>query len=194
MNTKMLNWIILAIVVICAIWFIATLPRGGQQTPTATSTTVTSTTTVRTAPSTNPVTQGGQKPGPAPVKKPAAIPANLQGIGTVANLIDFHMPLACSMTTTGSVKRSGSLFLAERKYRVDFPTASMINDGSYLYVWKTGATSGLKLLSSLAVSGSVMATNGGFDPATDITYACAPWLENPSFFVPPASVLFSNTP
>jgi hypothetical protein len=193
MNTKTLNWIILGIVVVCAIWYIATLPGADNQQPlTATSTTFTSTTTVPTTSSTKPA-QGAQKASPAPVKKPATVTANLQGIGTVEYLFSLRMPLMCSVTTTGTVRRSGALYVAERKFRLNFQTASMINDGSYLYVWKTGAAKGLKLLAAASVSGNAMAANGGFDPGTDLSFACAAWTENPSFFVPPSSVAFANT-
>jgi hypothetical protein len=69
----------------------------------------------------------------------------------------------------------------------------MISDGTYLYTWKSGAANGLKLLSSSSVSGSAMASNGGFDPGTSVSFECNPWAENVGIFTPPSTVTFSNS-
>ena len=70
---------------------------------------------------------------------------------------------------------------------------SMIHDGEYLYAWTSGASKGLKLPAASSVSGSAIASNGGFDLSTDLSFACNPWTENTSVFTPPASISFSNT-
>jgi hypothetical protein len=189
MKNNTWNWIILLAVAIAATWYLSS----------STSAVVGIQPSVITTPQGTPSgtaakTTGGAKvnpSAPAPVGKPSI--AKMQGIGTVAFLSTFREPLICTITTTGISKRTASLYLTDGKFRVNFATASVISDGLYLYTWKSGALTGLKLLAGSSVSGSVIASNGGFDPGSDLSFACAKWAENDSLLVPPASVSFSNT-
>ncbi len=84
------------------------------------------------------------------------------------------------------------MYVADGEMRVNFAHTSMIDDGAYFYAWTDGASQGLKLLAASSASGSAIAANGGFDPASNISFACNPWTANMSVFVPPASISFSN--
>lgn len=189
---KTINWIIVAIVAFGAVWYLASqYSPGSGEVPTTTI----ATTTTSAAPSI-PTTPTAQKPAPkAPtgVVQPPVTRPKVAGSSPVAYLFGLKQSLECSITTSGAMKKSGTLYISGTQMRVDFSGSSMISDGTYLYAWMKGASKGLKLLASSSVSGSAMATNGGFDPGTDISFGCNPWTENLSFFVPPTLVSFSNS-
>ncbi len=134
-------------------------------------------------------------PAKSPVWRPAPKPpvaAKISGVTPLAYLFSLKQPLLCAVQTTDSYKRSGTMYVANGEMRVNFAHTSMIDDGTYFYAWTDGASQGLKLLAASSASGSAIAGNGGFDPASNISFACNPWAADMSVFVPPASVSFSN--
>lgn len=152
---------------------------------------VASTTATTTVPvAAKPVAQTTVKPV---TKKSVAAPAKVRGIGPLSYLVGLKQPLSCTVQTMSGIKRSGTLYVASGKVRINFTDSGMIADGTSLYAWISGATQGVKLPSNSSVSGSVIATNGGIDPAIDISYACNPWVENTSYFIPPTSISFSSS-
>jgi hypothetical protein len=190
-NNKIL-WAVLAVVVLGGLWYwmYPTAPEQGASLV-ATSTSQSQPTTEQQA--AQPTTPRTAAPKPAGTVQRPAVPAKTAGVGPISSLYNLKESLLCSIRTTVGTVRSGTMYIAERKMRASFSNAVMIDDGTYLYTWKTGASTGLKLLSAMSVSGSAMANYGGFDPATNIAYSCNPWTEDASVFVAPASVSFTNT-
>lgn len=195
MNKKIDNKIIAGAIVVAIVlggaWvFFGSSSGGNGNVPsTATTTLQASTTPQKTAQTT--YRAPAKSPAWHPVQKPP-VAAKISGITPLAYLFSLRQPLLCAIQTTDSYRRSGTMYIADGKMRVNFPHTSMIDDGMYFYVWTDGASQGLKLLAASSASGSAIASNGGFDPATNISFACNPWTANMSVFAPPASVSFSN--
>ena len=185
MNNKTLVWLLVAVIVLAGAWYYFSNSSGGTvtETPVATTTPTTATTAKPAAPKVT---------APA-VKKPTVTTAKIVGVGTIPYLIGLKQSLLCSVKTTSGSSRSGTMYVAGGKVRGNFLTSSMIDDGTYLYAWFIGATKGLQLLAASSVSGSAIATNGGVDLATDLSFACNPWTEDASVFTPPSSVAFSSS-
>lgn len=126
------------------------------------------------------------------------VPAKVSGYQSLAYLASLKEPLVCSIQSN-EPNRLGTAYVADGRLRADVRTysggaiTSMISDGSSLYVWKSGATKGLQLPSALSVAGSAVATQGGLDPATDVSFSCNTWTIDPSVFSPPTAVSFSHT-
>lgn len=171
------------------IFFGSSSGGNGSGSPTATTTPQASTSPQQTAQTPY------RAPAKSPVWRPAPKPpvaAKISGITPLAYLFSLKQPLLCAIQTTDSYKRSGTMYVANGEMRVNFARTSMIDDGTYYYAWTDGASQGLKLLAASSASGSAIAGNGGFDPASNISFACNPWTANMNVFVPPASVSFSN--
>jgi len=141
-------------------------------------------------------------PNPAPVKTPTPVVKKpvvpkvkiiVGGVGRLSYLVGLKQSLTCSIKTTVGTKRSGTLYVAEGKVRINFTSSSMIADGTYLYAWLASATKGVQLPAAQSASGSVIAANGGIDPGNDISYSCSAWVENSSVFTPPSTVTFSTS-
>jgi hypothetical protein len=207
MDTKIIAGLVGVMVVLGGVWYFFT----HQSQSTVVITPPVATTTEAVATSTAPVPQPvaithktnvtTKAPAPKPVGlAPEAVPPTVAGVNTVSYLFGLKQSLFCNIKTSNSNKLSGTLYVANDEMRGDFTSiingistnTSMIDDGNYLYVWKSGTPTGLKLLSASSVSGSAIANNGGIDLATNITFACNPWIENATFFAPPSSVTFSN--
>jgi hypothetical protein len=183
MKTQTAVWIVIAVAVVGFAWYYVaqTVISGtGTESPAAATTTAPTTTT----------TAAAAKPA---AKKPVSVPAKVAGVSTMSYLISLKEPLLCSVKTTTGYARSGTLYVADGKIRANFANSSMIDDGTHIFVWMTGAIKGLELLASLSASGSAIATNGGIDPANDISFSCNPWTVDASVFTPPASVSFFSS-
>lgn len=182
-------WIAAAVVVLGGIWyFFPSSPNSGGEATVATSTKPSGTTS--TQQTTKPSIPRPATGGSVTTQKPASS-VKVAGVNTLAYLYSLKEPLVCSVSMTAAgVKRSGTMYVADAHMRVDFASTSMIDDGSYLYVWVHGAAKGTKLSSTLSVSGSVIASNGGFDTANPFSFTCNAWTKDASVFAPPASVSF----
>lgn len=183
LNTQKSIWIAVAIVVLGGAWYFFSSPSGNQDVaPVATTTQQGTKPTTATRPA-----------GSGTTQKPA-VPTKAAGVNTLSYLYSLKQPLVCAVTVGTTVKRSGTMYIADAKMRVNFSATSMIDDGSYLYVWTKGATKGLKLSSVSSVSGSAIAANGGFDPANPFSFSCNSWTKDANVFSPPTSITFSNIP
>lgn len=189
-DNKTVTWVVATAVVFSSAWYLSTNPstETGQESPYATTTpTLPKDTTTK-----SPTTSGTIKTGTAP--KPTSTSAKIVGVGTLSYLFSFRQPLICTIKPSATVKRSGTMYISEGKMRANFVGTSMLHDGTYLYVWTQGASTGLKLPAASSVSGSLIATKGGFDLANDLSFACNPWTTDATVFVPPSSIAFSETP
>lgn len=146
--------------------------------------------TATTTPSANVPKKTTAKPSPYTATGPTKTTAKTVGIGSLSYLIGLRQPLICSVKTASGIMRSGTLYVAAGMARANFTNSTMIDDGSYLYAWTTGATTGTKLPAPLGASGSAIVGRGGVDPSTDLSFACNPWTADTNIFVPPTSVSF----
>jgi hypothetical protein len=189
METKTIIIALIAVAALGGVWYLFTtnsLVGLGVGAPVATTTPPTATTSAAPQPS-------SASPAPARTTPKPVASAKVTGIGPLSYLFGLKQSLVCSVKTLSGYKRSGTMYVADGKMRANFTTSSMIDDGTYLYVWTNGDSKGLKLLASASASGSAIATNGGFDLAYDLSYSCNMWAENVSIFSPPSSVSFSNS-
>lgn len=189
MNNKIIIWIVVIVAVIAGGWYLLSLnQQGTTQSPTVATTTEQATTASQPI---APKPTTGTKP--APVSGPRVIPAKIVGVNTVSYLMGLKEPLQCAITTTVGTKRSGTMYVTGAEFRVNFATSAMIYDGTSLYAWMNGASTGLKLLASTGASGSAMANAGGYDPAAPLNFSCNTWTTDASVFAAPVGVTFSNT-
>ncbi|HUY62797.1 MAG TPA: hypothetical protein VMV50_03380 [Candidatus Paceibacterota bacterium] len=200
MNNKTIGWVLVAAAALLIVaWFAA----SSSQPASAPGTTATS-----TVPTTSPsATQTPSAPratgsGATTVQKaPGAQPPKLAGVSSLNYLIGLKQNLQCSVYTVGTTPyRTGAVYIANGELRADFTTtvsgqtlkSSMINDGTYLYVWMEAGTYGTKVLAASSVSGSVMASHGGVDPTTNVNFACNSWTPETSVFMPPSNITFQS--
>lgn len=182
MNTKTIVWAVIAVVVLGGVWYFALNSSGGLGgSPTATTTLPDDTSAQTTKTS-----------GTSAALKPTATQAKIVGVGPTTHLIGLKQSLICSVTSKSGYSRTGTMYIAGGKVRANFAGTSMIDDGANLYAWTNGATTGAKVSAALSASGSVIASHGGIDLATDVSYACNPWTENASVFALPTTVAFSS--
>ena len=184
METKTTSLILLAAVVLGGVWYLSSRPMGDTAGITATTTAATTTNTVpqQTTPKPSSVA--------SPASQPTKTTAQTVGVGSLNHLLGLKQSLTCSFKTVGGTVRSGTLYVAEGKAHANLTSSSMVHDGSYLYAWMTGASTGTKLQAASSVSGSVIVGKGGIDPNGDLSFACNPWAADSSLFTPPSSVSF----
>lgn len=190
MNIQKCIWIAVAIVVLGGAWYFVSSPSGSQDVVPTATTTQPGTTSTQKAPKPTTTT----RPAGGGTAQKSVVPTKVAGINTLSYLYSLKQPLVCAVTAGTSVKRSGTMYVADANMRVNFSNTSMIDDGSFLYVWTKGATKGLKLSAVSSVSGSVIASNGGFDPVNPFSFTCSSWTKDANVFAPPASIVFSNNP
>lgn len=183
MQLKTLLWLLVAAILIGGWYFFTNRPAAAPTTSVvATTTPTTVTTPVKTATRTTTST-----------KKVSPVAAKVVGIGTIPYLISLKENLICTIKTQSGYNRAGTLYVANGKVRGNFVGSSMIDDGTHLYAWMTGAIKGIVLLAGTSASGSAIATNGGIDLATDVSFACNPWTVDTSVFTPPSSISFFSS-
>lgn len=190
MDTQKSVWILAAIVVLGGIWYFFSDSAANTR-EVATVATSTQTTTV-------PVQKTVPKPEVAKPTVPSVAPKTVStvrvaGVNTLSYLYEMKQPLVCTVTVGTVVKRTGTMYVADRQMRADFTASSMIDTGSYLYVWAHGAAKGLTFPTTSSVGGSVIATNGGFDPGNAFSFACNVWTKDPNVFTPPTGVTFGTS-
>ena len=183
-TNKALVWAVGVVIVLGAVWYLSAGTSGWSDQGTYTAPTSSTGTT------TKPPASGTTKPT-AP--KPTPTTAKMVGVNTLAYLFNLKQPLVCAIKPSALVKRTGTMYIANGQMRANFTTTSMIDDGAFLYAWTNGATTGLKLTAGSSVSGSAIASKGGFDLVNDISYACNPWTVDASVFTPPSSISFSDS-
>ncbi|HUX80886.1 MAG TPA: hypothetical protein VMV38_01020, partial [Candidatus Paceibacterota bacterium] len=175
MNTKTIVGVGILVVVLSGGvgYLVSNAIRGNTGVPTATTTPSIASSTI---PSVTPSKTVSQKTPPKSYtytpSQPTKTTAKMVGIGSLSYLLSLKEPLVCSVKIMSGFARSGTLYVAGGSARADFTNSSMIDDGAYLYAWVTGATTGIKLLAPLSVSGSAIANNGGIDPATNLSFSC----------------------
>lgn len=206
MDNKTMGWVIIAAAALLIIaWYVASNPQPTTTAP-ATALTVPTATTAPAATQQQPAKTTSTRTQTAPAKEttqsaPAAKIAKLAGVGSLNYLMGLKQDIACAVSTNGTTPyRSGMVYFSNGQMRADLTTtvsgqtfkSSMIDDGTYLYVWMASGTYGAKLLAASSVSGSVAASRGGIDPATNLTFGCNPWTVDTSVFAPPTDITFQS--
>lgn len=198
MKVQLIVLAVVATIAVCGSWYLLThyslVENTGSQAPEGQASTSPAVVPTPVTPTSAPTsTASATSATHAPVKttpKTVSVPATVKGVGPLALILGYKKPLVCSVKTRSGTIRSGTLYVAGEKARFTFTASSMIDDGVNLYVWKQGATTGVKLAASMSVNGSIAASHGGVDPATDLSFSCAAWATNSSVFVPPSTVTF----
>ncbi len=182
MNNQIV-WIAVALVAFGGVWYLASNSTG-EYTGGAVAT------TTPFVPSTAGAPTQASKPYAPVATQPTKTTAQTVGIGSISHLLGLRQSLVCSVKTASGAIQSGTLYVSAGMARANLANSSMIHDGSYLYAWMTGATTGTKLSAASSVSGSAIVDRGGVDPSANLSYACNPWTADTSLFVPPTSVSF----
>ena len=183
MNTQTVVGIVIAVIALGGVWYLASNSTGGNTGTVATTTPFIPTVTTASK-------QTTPKPSTPVTTQPTKTTAQTVGVGSLSYLLGLRQSLVCSVKTTAGTLRSGTLYVSAGMARANLVGSSMIHDGTYLYAWMTGATTGTKLLAASSVSGSAIVSKGGVDPTANLSYACNPWTADTSIFVPPTSVSF----
>ncbi|HVM59179.1 MAG TPA: hypothetical protein VMT80_02530 [Candidatus Paceibacterota bacterium] len=147
-------------------------------------------------------TGGTTHPSGGTTATPPSPKAKFAGVGSLNYLVSVKEDLTCNIeTTSGSLRRVGTIFISGNKLRGDFSsyfngatrTSHMIDDGTNLFVWVNGYDSGLKLPAANGASGSAAANAGGIDPTVNVAFACYPWTVDSSIFSKPSDVTFTDS-
>lgn len=190
MNTQKIVWTIVVGMVVGGVWYL--LSKTTPETPGVELVATSTPTTKIPAPQT--VTKPAiTKPAHTTTVPKSTSNVTITGINTLSYLYELKQPLICAVTVGTTLKRSGTMYIADAKMRANFSASSMIDDGVYLYVWMKNATKGIRLSAVSSVSGSVMAGNGGFDPENPFSFSCSLWMKDASVFVPPTTVAFGTS-
>lgn len=162
-------------------WAVITPSDSAPAGETATTTAEAATTTTTTAPKTTTV--------PKPTTTAPKAKSYMSGTNSLNFLVSQKVSMKCSVITKDALRRPGTAYLAGGKARLNFPTTSMVNDGTYIYVWS--GTSGVRLLAVSASSGSVAASKGGVEPSAPILeYDCNTATPEAGLFNRPSGVQF----
>ena len=206
MNTRLSQNQIAALAIIIVVigggaWYFSTAHRAPQAaTPLATPSPPAAATTSPT-----PATKSAAPARPTRPRTPQPArtePVVISGYSSISYLLSLKQSLSCTVDAVAAgARRTGTIYVAGGKMRGDFSglvngvaaKTSMIDNGTRVYVWTDGATTGLELLAASSVNGSVIASHGGIALSSDFSFACSRWTEDQNLFVPPPSVTFSNT-
>ncbi len=116
--------------------------------------------------------------------------------GTIGSLRAMTGDFTCSVTVTRATEQSkGMVFMSGGKIAGNFTAtmqgksvhASLINDGTNIYLWSDASPRGLKLPSSAANTSPMLKD---YEDSTPVAYTCSPWMVDASKFVPPSSITF----
>jgi hypothetical protein len=148
-----------------------------------------------TAPSAPAKSTSGTK---AATKSTVPVPVaniKLSSVDSIVHLLTLKdNNYSCSFTTVSpSPYHSGTLYLSGTKARANLANAvDMIDDGVYVYAWKSSGGNGLRVLANVSSGGSVVSSYGGVDPWSQVNVKCSPWTPDPAKFAPPVTVPFYN--
>lgn len=103
---------------------------------------------------------------------------------------------------TGTSK--GTTYIANGKMRTDYESTygdgktysgSMINDGTYMYMWTATPPQGMKLKITAEMDKQIEEAKQNqayIDPNTPMSYRCNNWSNDATIFTPPAEVTFTD--
>lgn len=120
-----------------------------------------------------------------------------QSSESIASLAAKSGSWRCDVAHTGENHATGIVFISGGKVQGDFNTdvplgetqAHMISDNEYVYIWRSGMSTGFK--SKLTVGSSGSADDQDFYYQT-YTYRCSPWSPDNTKFTLPSNITFTE--
>ena len=190
---------VLVVVILIGIWYFST--NWTPTPPPAQPVTETGETTTNPVSPTSTTPSRTVQPAPAPAAPTVKTQVVLTGFNSLNYLRAQKEPLYCSISAVAAGEhRTGNVYVSGGIARADLATVpggakigtSMIDDGTNLYAWHAGATTGIELLAAKSVNGSVVANYGAVDPASSFSFSCARWTTDSATLTPPSSVTFTK--
>lgn len=122
--------------------------------------------------------------------------------GSIASLLAAGKNVSCTMTNPDG-KGTGAIYVSGKKVRGDFTTmtdpskefkSSMIQDGEYAYMWSDADKKGTKFKVSAipTPTPNSASTTDAVDINQEVDMNCSTWTVDPSKFIVPADVQFTD--
>ena len=122
---------------------------------------------------------------------------------SLASLVASGVAQKCTFTdSTDAANTSGTVYVSGGKMRGDFTAvvngattqAHMIGDGTNMYTWVDGMTTGFKAAvnAQASVSGGGQTSQQGLDAKKNLDYKCSPGGVDASMFTLPSGVTFND--
>jgi hypothetical protein len=121
--------------------------------------------------------------------------------GTIIGLLSGGKNVNCSITYPDN-KGTGTVYVSDKKFAGDFTmkgadgketNAHMISDGTYMYVWSSGISTGIKMNLAAAKNAAQNAqTNQSVNINQEVGLNCNPWAPDSSKFTVPSDIRFQD--
>ena len=142
---------------------------------------------------------------PAPTKTTATQPTKPQTTnslkGTILSLLSGGKNVSCSITYPDN-KGTGTVYVSDKKFAGDFTmkgadgketNAHMISDGTYMYIWSSGISTGIKMNLAAAKNAAQNAqTDQSVNINQEVGLNCSPWAPDSSKFTIPSDIKFQD--
>ena len=121
--------------------------------------------------------------------------------GTIMGLLSGGKTVNCQVTYPDS-KGTGSVYVSDKKFAGDFTmkgtdgkeiTAHMISDGTYMYIWSSGLSMGIKMnLADAKNAAQKAGASQSVDINQEVGLNCSPWTADSSKFTIPSDIQFRD--
>ncbi len=121
--------------------------------------------------------------------------------GSILGLLSGGKNVNCQITYPDN-KGTGSIFVSDKKFAGDFTmkgtdgketTGHMISDGTFMYVWSSGISMGIKMnLADAKNAAQNTQTNQSIDINQEVNLNCNPWITDSSKFTVPSNIQFRD--
>jgi hypothetical protein len=121
--------------------------------------------------------------------------------GTIVGLLSGGKTLTCTITYPNN-KGTGTVFVADKKFAGDFTmkgtdgketNGHIISDGTYMYMWSSGLSTGMKISLAAARSAANNAqVNQSININQNVNMQCGAWIADASKFTVPTDVTFRD--
>ncbi len=138
-------------------------------------------------------------PGGTPVASPQPAGGS-SPMQSLRDLLASGAPQTCSFSSSAANGgASGQIYVSGGHMRGDFTatagsgqtvTSHMITDGQTAKMWSSQMPQGIKM--AFSAVGGQGSQAGGVNPDAKANYSCSPWSGDPSEFVPPAGITFTD--
>ncbi|MCC7004444.1 hypothetical protein IT397_00790 [Candidatus Nomurabacteria bacterium] len=125
--------------------------------------------------------------------------------GSIFNLVSLGKDYICKFSSSNDTSlSSGTVYVSGSNIRGDFESlvkggqenanfeSHMISDGEFSYVWSSSMPIALKMKVDMQNNSEDESQNGMFDYNQEVDYKCSPWTRDPSVFVLPSTVTFTE--
>jgi len=121
--------------------------------------------------------------------------------GTIIGLLSGGKNITCQITYPDN-KGTGTVYVSDKKFAGDFimkgvdgkeTNAHMISDGTYMYVWSSGISTGIKMNLAAAKNAAQNAqTDQSVNINQEVGLNCSPWAPDSSKFTVPSDMKFQD--